>query len=470
MDLRTFLNDEARHVWRPEGPVPLVQGITALQQELDARGQYPVIRIDRPLQADGQVNPMPVVCNLTASRPLTARALGVPDHRDFARVYSTKTGVPIPPQIVKRSEAPVQEVVQRGADANLLALPILTQHVMDPGPYLTAAHATTYEPDTGVDNTAIQRCWVKGPRRMSYYPYPTSHNIRNLRKFWAKGEPCPVVFWIGHHPKVLMGSQAKLAYPESHWAATGGLMGEPLRLVPSVTFGDKIMVPADAEIVIEGVCPPNLFEVDGPFGEYTGYMGPQVAAPVCEITAITRRKDAIYHDYGSGHADMLVPDNMVMEGKVYGMVKPVSSTLQRVHVPVSGRRFHAYLEFREPPLGEVRDALAVCLGYRRLKAVIAVDSDVDIFSDSAMMWALATRVQWERDAIVINGLSGSLMDPSLARGARTVEKIGIDATLAPSEIPGAPKPVPPRNTVTPEALKAAKALLEGINPADWPTL
>ena len=470
MDLRTFLNDEARHVWRPEGPVPLVQGITALQQELDARGQYPVIRIDRPLQADGQVNPMPVVCNLTASRPLTARALGVPDHRNFARVYSTKTGVPIPPQIVKRSEAPVQEVVQRGADANLLALPILTQHVMDPGPYLTAAHATTYEPDTGVDNTAIQRCWVKGPRRMSYYPYPTSHNIRNLRKFWAKGEPCPVVFWIGHHPKVLMGSQAKLAYPESHWAATGGLMGEPLRLVPSVTFGDKIMVPADAEIVIEGVCPPNLFEVDGPFGEYTGYMGPQVAAPVCEITAITRRKDAIYHDYGSGHADMLVPDNMVMEGKVYGMVKPVSSTLQRVHVPVSGHRFHAYLEFREPPLGEVRDALAVCLGYRRLKAVIAVDSDVDIFSDSAMMWALATRVQWERDAIVINGLSGSLMDPSLARGARTVEKIGIDATLAPSEIPGAPKPVPPRNTVTPEALKAAKALLEGINPADWPTL
>ncbi len=131
---------------------------------------------------------------------------------------------------------------------------------------------------------------------MSWYPYPASHNARNLKKFWAKGEPCPVAFWIGHHPKVMLGAQAKIKYPESHWAAAGGLIGEPVRLVPSITHGDTIMVPADAEIVVEGFAPANVWEADGPFGEYTGYMGPQVAAPVCEVTCITRRKDAIYHD------------------------------------------------------------------------------------------------------------------------------------------------------------------------------
>ncbi|MFP6758557.1 MAG: hypothetical protein VCC99_10120, partial [Alphaproteobacteria bacterium] len=90
-DLRTFLADEARHVWRPDGPVDVVQGITALQYGLEARGRHPVIAIDRPRLADGRIADMPVVTNLTASRDLTARALGVDDHRDFAQAYAART-------------------------------------------------------------------------------------------------------------------------------------------------------------------------------------------------------------------------------------------------------------------------------------------------------------------------------------------------------------------------------------------
>lgn len=468
IDLRTFLADEARHVWRPKGPVSLVQEITALQTALEAEGRHPLIVIEKPQRADGSISSMAVATNLTASREITARALGVGDHRDFGQAYAVRTAAPIEPVAVGRSDAPVQELVLEGPDADLTALPLLTQHEGDPGPYLTAARATTYDPDTGIDNTAIQRCWVKGPRRMSWYPYPASHNTRNLKKFWAKGEPCPVAFWIGHHPKVMLGAQAKIKYPESHWAAAGGLIGEPVRLVPSITHGGKIMVPADAEIVVEGFAPANVWEADGPFGEYTGYMGPQVAAPVCEVTCITRRKDAIYHDYGSVLRDMLVPDNMVMEGKIFAMTKAVAPSLRRVHVPVSGRRFHAYLQFHTPGAGEARDALTAVLGYRRTKAVFALDDDIDIFSDSDVMFALATRVMWERDAIIVSGLSGSLMDPGLQRGAKTVSKIGIDATLAPSEVPGAPRPVPPRAGVSKDALKAARDMLAKADTLAWP--
>ena len=85
---------------------------------------------------------------------------------------------------------------------------------------------------------------------------------------------------------------------ESHWEACGGLIGQALRLTPSKTFGDKIMVPADAEIVIEGYAPANILEADGPFGEYTGYTGPQVAAPIINVTSISMRKNAIYHEAG----------------------------------------------------------------------------------------------------------------------------------------------------------------------------
>jgi len=274
--------------------------------------------------------------------------------------------------------------------------------------------------------------------------------------------------WTGHHPAVSVGTQAKLRYPESHWTAAGGLLGQPIRLVPSINFGERIMVPADAEIVIEGLAPVDQWEPDGPFGEYTGYLGPHALAPVFEVLCITRRTDALYHDYGSGLADMLVPDNMAMEGKLFSMIRAVAPSLTNVHVPVSGRRFHAYLQLDAPQPGEARDALVSALSYRRVKAAFAVDADIDIFDDSAMLWATATRVQWDRDAVVIPALSGSSLDPSWPSGARTAAKIGIDATLPPASEPGVPPPVPPRATVPGEALKTAQDLLSGLDTTMWP--
>ncbi|MBP01885.1 MAG: hypothetical protein CMM25_03620, partial [Rhodospirillaceae bacterium] len=321
---------------------------------------------------------------------------------------------------------------------------------------------------TLVDNTAIQRCWIKDKNKMSFFPYPSSHNNRNLKKFWSQGQDCPVVFWIGHHPAVLMGTQAKLTYPESHWEACGGLIGQALRLTPSKTFGDKIMVPADAEIVIEGYAPANILEADGPFGEYTGYTGPQVAAPIINVTSISMRKNAIYHDYGSGLTDMLVPDNMAMEGKVFNLCKQVAPSLINVHVPSQGRRFNAYLQFKNPGPGEVKDALTAALSYRRLKMVLGVDDSIDIFNDSEIMFALATRVQWSRDSFIIDGLSGSLLDPSTPAGARTLSKIGVDASLPLSTLPNIPPPVPPQSRVPDDIMKRAFKFVAEYDNFHWP--
>ena len=96
-----------------------------------------------------------------------------------------------------------------------------------------------------------------------------------------------------------------------------------------------------------------------------------------------------------------------------------------------------------PARGEARDALMAALAYRRLKTVIVVDEDVDLFSPESMLWALATRVQWSRDSIIVDGLSGSSLDPSLPEGAGTASKMGIDATLPPPPRPGVPRAVPP---------------------------
>jgi 2,5-furandicarboxylate decarboxylase 1 len=358
--------------------------------------------------------------------------------------------------------------VEEGEAVDLGRLPILRQHQGDLGHYVTAGHCTTVDPESGIDNTAIQRCCVRGPRRLTFYPYPGSHNARNVERWWARGEPCPVAIWIGHHPRIAMAAQAQLGYPQSHWAAAGGGGGEPIALTPSRTFGERILVPADAEIVIEGWCPANVREADGPFAEYTGVMGVQIATPVIDVTCVTRRRDAWYHDIGAGLEDHLVPDNLAMEARIWSLVKPTSPSLIAVHVPFSGRRFNVYLQFRDPRLGEVRDALAAALSYRRIRTAIAVDEDIDPGDDRAVLWALATRMTWGRDAFRVDGLSHPNLDPSLPAGASTITKLAIDATLQPAPGPGLPKPFTPRLKVGEVALAKARALLAGADSKEWP--
>jgi UbiD family decarboxylase len=465
VNLREYLDGCGPALWRVPAALSVVQEITALQHALSESGRYPALLVERPRLADGAHSAMPVVTNLFASRARVAAMLGLDDHRRAAQAFARLAAAPKPP--VPVSKAPVQEVVERSPD--LTRLPALRQHELDLGHYITAGHCITLDPESGVDNASVQRCAIRAARSLTFYPYPSSHNARNVAKWEARGERCPFALWIGHHPKVVLGAQAKLAHPQSHWGAAGGIAGEPVRLVPSVTHGERLMVPADAEIVIEGFVPPGVRVADGPFAEYTGYVGVQTASHAVEVTALTRRRDALWADFGAGLEDHLVPENLAMEGRLYAMLKPVAPSLENVHVPFSGRRFHAYLQFRDPERGEVRDALAAALAYRRVRTALAVDEDIDLFDERQVLWALATRVQWHRDALRIDGLTHPNLDPSLPPGASTISKLGIDATLPPARRPGRPKPFVPANTVAAEALGAARRLLEGVDTSAWPS-
>ena len=112
--------------------------------------------------------------------------------------------------------------MEKGDAADLQILPALRQHDGDAGHYVTCGHVVTYDPDTRIDNMGIQRLCLRGARLMRCYMLETSHNMLNLRKFWARNEPCPIAIWVGHHPAIEMGAQSKLGYPESHWGVAGG--------------------------------------------------------------------------------------------------------------------------------------------------------------------------------------------------------------------------------------------------------
>ncbi len=435
-DLRTYLEQMDRKkpqaVLRIKKPLKVAYEITALQRKLDALKKYPIIIVEHPILDDGQESPFPVVTNLTASRDLCADALGI-DPRRVAMEYSAKVANRIAPVVVPRDEAPVKQMVEKGDEVNLFKFPILTHNYMDPGPYIGTGFVTCVDPDTGIDNTCLQRIWVKSPRRTGYYASVASHSMQNIAKWWGRGQDMPVVVWIGHHPTAIAGGQSRLAYPESHYPAMGGVMGEPLRLVPSETFGEELMVPADAELVIEGYVPKDVFEAEGPFGEYPGYIGPQRPSNIIEVTSVTYRRDAIYHGIGVGLADHLVLlGNFPLEARIYSVVKNVLPELMNVYMPISGRRNHVYVQVKKTRPGIGKDAIMATLPCdSRIKHVFVVDEDVDLFNESDVLWSVAYRSQWDKDLMVVKGTAVFPLDPSVPSPGNIGTRGGIDATAPP---------------------------------------
>ncbi|MEO8500266.1 MAG: UbiD family decarboxylase [Vicinamibacteria bacterium] len=418
-DLHSWIGETPELVRIPE-PVSVRHEVTAVQHAIEKGSRAPLL-FEHPVLLDGRPSSMPLITNVTARRDLLARVLSLPERRT-APALAARLSRPIPPKRVA-----LDSHVKVLANASEI-LPALWQHDCDPGPYLTAAHATTLDPDTLIDNTAVQRVWVKPGSEWPYFPYPSSHNWRNIEKWWARGEDAPIALWIGHHPAVLMGTQVKLDYPASHWPSAGALLGEGLRLVDSVLHGARIPVPADAEIVIEGFVPRNLRVDEGPFGEFTGYAGEGTKSPVIRVERVAMREDAIYHDFGSGLADALVPDDLLIEAKLYEIALGVTPLVLDVHVPSYGRRFWALVETRPLPPDTARALLNALLEFRRTKFIVLFDEGVDLHDPAAVVETIGTRSQPGRDFVTRSGLAGSSLDPSLPLGTATSEKLGIDAT------------------------------------------
>ena len=431
-DLRSFLTQyEASHpelVLRLRKEIRANQEVTALVMKLEKEEKYPVVIAENILTCSGNKSSFPLITNLLASRSRCAEAIGSTFRTVHLDFYKMSRQSPLQPQVLSRAEAPVKQVVKVGRDVDLTQSPALYHHYMDPGPYFTAGFLTTYDPDSGIDNCALQRGWIYDKRTVRFYPYTVSHNWLNLRKNRDRGQPTRLAYWVGHHPATCVAAQSRLGYPQSHFAAMGGVLGEALRVVPSETLGDDFLVPADAEVVVEGVVKSYDQYPEGPFGEYGGYIGPQVPNPQFEVTAITHRKDAYWHDILVGHPDNQVMGGFAMEAAVYETVKQRIPSLVNVYIPLSGTcRFHAYLQLENPWRGDAREAIMSALTVDfRLKHAFVFDTDIDIFDERQVLFAIATRSQWDRDVMIFPNVKNSIIDPSATYD--TGAKGGIDCT------------------------------------------
>lgn len=432
--------------------------VTALLQHLENEKRFPALLFSQPRNLKGEISRFPLLSNLFATRQRCALALGMEPGDEglpLSLEYARREEMLLPPVVVSGREAPVKEVVKRGAEADLYDLPIVRHHAMDPAPYLDMTPVMK-DPEGGFYNVAFLRNMVKGPRRLGIHMSPR-HNWQIHRKNEEKKRPTPVAIVVSHHPSFYLGALNVSAFGVDDYARIGAIMGEPLRLTASETLGDDFMVPADAEMVIEGRVLPNVKEVEGPFGEFTGYYGPQRLRWVVEVTAITHRSDAIFQHIFVGHRDTWVLGGIPKEGSLYNLIRGVVPTTKAVHFPISGCcRFNCYISIDKKVDGETKQAaLAALGGCDFVKHVVVVDADIDIYNEGEVLWAVATRVQADQDVDIIKNVKGNTLDPSQTDDIMTAKMI-IDATRP------AHKPFAARVEVPKEAL--AKTRLEDFIP------
>lgn len=451
-DLRSFVDAYARafpgEVVRVREPVSTEHDVMALVLEYERRRRYPVLLFEQV-----QGHDIPIVCNVLASRRGLAFALGVPESA-LAVEYARRIKETIKP--VVRAEAPFHRRVLAGGEVDLGRLPIPTYFPGDAGRYLTAGMLVARDPETGVETEGYHRFQVKGRDRMGVSLHSRRRMFEYQRRAEARGERLPCAVVLGLHPLVSMGS---LAYPPADvgkFQVVGGLFGEPLEVAACATI--DLHVPAAAEIVIEGEILPGVREPEGPFGEFTGYFSRRSTQHVFVAKAIAMRERPWFQSIGSGRAgDHITTLGLVREAEILNAVSRVIPNVTAVHVPLSGTSsFTAYVAITQSRPGEAKHVIPIVLGVDHyLKLVVVVDDDIDVFDESDVLWAMATRMQADRDLVVIPGSLGAMLDPSAdARGVTA--KLGIDATRPFGE------PFADKLVMDPARMAWARALVEQL--------
>jgi len=461
--LRDFIVtlEAAGELVRVTEPVSTVLEMTEICTRLLAEGG-PAVLFENVLKADGTVSDMPCLANLFGTVKRVAMGVTLGGHPRTTGEELREVGEllaflrqPEPPRGIKGAlellplaqtvlsmrprtvkTAAVQQVVLKGEDIDLGRLPVQTCWPGEPAPLITWPLVVTKGPsDSREDdfNLGIYRMQVLGKDRaiMRWLAHRGGAQHYGRHKKAGKREPLPACAVIGADPGTILAAVTPVPDTLSEYQFAGILRGSKLDLVPAKTV--PLMVPAQAEIVIEGHVMLDEFEDEGPYGDHTGYYNSVEKFPVFRVSAITMRKDAIYHTTFTGRP----PDEPSVLGEA----------LNEVFIPLIRQQFPEIVDFWLPPEGcSYRIAVVsmkkaypghakrVMLGvwsylrqFMYTKWVIVVDDDINARDWKDVMWALSTRMDPARDITVIENTPIDYLDfasPESGLGG----KIGLDAT------------------------------------------
>ncbi len=454
-DLSSFLDELSsdrsalRRVSRPICPHAFEA--TALLEHWDRRRERFAVLFERPEDLHGEPSQFSLVSNVFGTRERIARAIGHPE---------SEAGLALSLEMARRErlsvpaerctgEAPVHQQVWRGEDVDVGRLPIVRHFEKDLGPVLTMA-VCVKDPDEGFYEMSFAKTFYKDAPAWMGISLHTPHLERVYAKYQKLGRPMPLVNILGHHPAFFLGLLAATPFGTNDYDTVGAYLGESLRLAPSVTWGDEFLVPADAEIILEGEVPPDETSVVDPFGEVTRFYQPQCIRQVFRVKAMTARKGAVLQDVFSGHQGHWNLSAIPKEGSIYNSLQQRFGNVVAVHMPHSlCSRLGCYVSIRKGKEGIAKQVgLAAMLESSYFQWVAVVDEDIDVFDEREVLWALASYTDPSRDVDLVKN------SYTMFNTAAGYQKVVIDATR-------------PLDYPFPERFKVPDAVMAAIRPEEW---
>jgi 4-hydroxy-3-polyprenylbenzoate decarboxylase len=365
--------------------------------------------------SDGRKFDTPVVAGVFAANPdIYAVGMGVPVE-EIGNVWNRAIAAPIQP--VRVGDAPCQEVVIQGEDlrkpgGGLAALPIpISSPGFDSAPYLTATLCVTKDPESGVRNMGTYRAGLKATDRLGVRMATRltgAGGYAHWLKYKARGERMPIAIVLGAAPIIQYTGPQKLGIDTDEMAVAGGLAGAPLSVAKALTV--DLEIPADAEIVVEGLIDTDVVEPEGPFGESHGHIALEEFNMSMRVTAITMRRDPILPSIVS---QVTPSESSVIKKVAYEPlflhhlrtvmgVRGITGVV--MHEPLSNLRPVIFLQFESgTPQTEIWRGLqgAATMQAQCGKIVVAVTDDVDPHNADAVLWSMAYRSNPVKDVLIV---------------------------------------------------------------------
>jgi len=380
---------------------------------IDALGEKPVF-FEKVKESS-----IPVVAGLVSSKELIAKALNI-KKEELLHKLSKAIENPSPPNIVKKGEC--QEIVEKNVD--LTKLPIMRYTEKDGGKYIASAIAIVKDPELG-RNTCFHRLMPLNKNKFVARIVEERGTDTALKK---SGGELDIAMCIGNSTAVLLAAATSLPKGVDELGMANAL--EKTELVKCKTI--DVEVPKDCEIVLEGRITKEKVS-EGPFLDLTGILDRVRQQPVIEIKCITHREKPIYQTLLAGRNEHKLLMGMPREPTIFNEVNKVCEC-KDVHITPGGCSWlHAVVQIKKKNPDDGKKAIeAAFKGHGSLKHCVVVDDDINIYDPDEVEWALATRFQADKDAIILSNQPGSSLDPSgdLTEGKKAMTcKMGLDATI-----------------------------------------
>ena len=412
-------------------------------------GGGPALLFEHVLLDDGTRSAYPVAINLFGSVRRMTMALGAGDLDEIGARITELLNMKVPegilgklallpkllevgkfPPRVHGGKAACQEIVWRGNDIDLTRLPVITCWPKDGGPYITLPMVISKDPKRGIRNVGMYRVQVMGKDRLAMHWQRHKVGAAHWREMAERGETMPVCIAIGADPASVYSASAPLPPTVDEFLFAGFLRKKPVALAKAVSC--DLEVPADAEIVIEGIIDPREpLVMEGPFGDHTGFYSLADLYPSVKVTAVTMRKDPVYattivgrppmEDYYLGNAT---------ERIFLPLLKLTVPEIVDYHMPAEGI-FHnlVFVSIDKQYPGQAYKVMNALWGAGLMslaKMVVVVDKWVNVRDPREAWWVALNNIDPERDARFSMG-PVDVLDHS-SRTFTYGSKIGFDAT------------------------------------------